>query len=58
MNNLFDAKSPLGSAFNEIFGQASNAKPKTSAPTPSTTTNPTVARIGMARQATNSAKPR
>jgi len=60
MNNLFDPNSPLGSAFNDVFGQASNTKPQAPEPTPNNTTKsvPTVARIGVARQAISSAKPR
>lgn len=58
MNNLFDPNSPLGSAFNDIFGQATDAKPQAPAPVSNTTSLPAVARIGVARQVTSTAKPR
>jgi hypothetical protein len=58
MNNFFAPNSPLGSAFNDIFGQATNTKPQTPAPASKTTSLPAAARIGFARQVTSSAKPR
>jgi len=58
MNNLFDSNSPLGAAFNDIFGPAISAKPQLPAPANTAKSLQTVAPIGAARQVTISAKPR
>jgi hypothetical protein len=49
MNNLFDPKSQLGSAFNEIFGQNTEKKPDQSPPAGTKKHSQAVARIGAAR---------
>jgi len=56
MNNLFNSNSPLDAAFNDIFGQTTNAKPQPPVPVSTTKGLPTVARIGAARQVNISTK--
>jgi hypothetical protein len=49
MNNLFDPNSRLGSAFNDIFGEAPAAKPQDPPPQKASNGLSPVARIGAAR---------